>query len=35
VNVNLADRSGATLLALAKRRGYSEMAAILDKGGAR
>jgi ankyrin repeat protein len=34
-NVNIADRSGATPLALAKRRGYSEMVAILEKAGAR
>jgi uncharacterized protein len=34
-NVNIADRSGATPLTLAKRRGYAEMVAILDKAGAR
>ncbi len=34
-NVNLADRSGTTPLALAKGRGYREMAAILEKAGAR
>jgi len=34
-NVNLADRSGATPLALARGRGYREMAAILEKAGAR
>jgi ankyrin repeat protein len=34
-NVNIADRSGATPLALAKRRGYAEMVAILEKAGAR
>jgi ankyrin repeat protein len=34
-NVNLADRSGATPLTLAKRRGYAEMVAILEKAGAR
>jgi hypothetical protein len=34
-NVNIADRSGATPLALAKRRGYGEMVAILEKAGAR
>lgn len=34
-NVNVADRSGATPLALAKRRGYGEMVAILEKAGAR
>ena len=34
-NVNLADRSGATPLALARSRGYREMAAILEKAGAR
>jgi ankyrin repeat protein len=34
-NVNVADRSGATPLTLAKRRGYAEMVAILDKAGAR
>lgn len=34
-NVNLADRSGATPLTLAKGRGYSEMVAILEKAGAR
>jgi uncharacterized protein len=34
-NVNLADRSGATPLTLARRRGFAEMAAILEKAGAR
>ena len=34
-NVNLADRNGTTPLALAKGRGYREMAAILEKAGAR
>ncbi len=34
-NVNLADRNGATPLALAKSRGYREMAAILEQAGAR
>jgi len=34
-NVNLADRNGATPLALAKGRGYTEMVAILEKAGAR
>ncbi len=34
-NVNLADRSGATPLTLAKGRGYTEMVAILQKAGAR
>jgi ankyrin repeat protein len=34
-NVNIADRSGATPLTLAKRRGYGEMVAILEKAGAR
>ena len=34
-NVNIADRSGATPLMLAKRRGYAEMVAILEKAGAR
>jgi hypothetical protein len=34
-NVNIADRSGATPLTLAKRRGYAEMVAILEKAGAR
>ncbi|HEX5092901.1 MAG TPA: ankyrin repeat domain-containing protein [Burkholderiales bacterium] len=34
-NVNLADRSGTTPLALARGRGYREMAAILEKAGAR
>lgn len=34
-NLNLADRSGATPLALARGRGYREMAAILEKAGAR
>ena len=33
--VNLADRDGRTPLALAKGRGYHEMAAILEKAGAR
>ena len=32
-NVNLADRSGETPLTLAKRRGFREMAAILEKAG--
>jgi ankyrin repeat protein len=34
-NVNLADRNGTTPLALARGRGYREMAAILEKAGAR
>jgi uncharacterized protein len=34
-NVNLADRNGATPLALAKGRGYTEMVAVLEKAGAR
>lgn len=34
-NVNLADRNGNTPLALAKSAGYREMAAILEKAGAR
>ena len=34
-NVNLADRNGRTPLALARRAGYAEMAAILEKAGAR
>jgi len=34
-NVNLADRSGETPLTLAKRRGFSEMVAILEKAGGR
>jgi len=34
-NINLADRSGATPLTLARRRGYKEMAAILEAAGAR
>jgi len=34
-NVNLADRNGATPLALARGRGYTEMVAILEKAGGR
>ena len=34
-NVNLADRSGDTPLTLAKKRGFSEMVAILEKAGGR
>ena len=34
-NVNLADRSGETPLTLAKRRGFNEMVAILEKAGGR
>ena len=34
-NINLPDRSGDTPLTLAKRRGYSEMAAILERAGAK
>ena len=34
-NVNLADRGGSTPLKLARGRGFSEMAAILEKAGAR
>jgi hypothetical protein len=34
-NVTIADRSGETPLALAKRRGFAEMVAILEKAGAR
>jgi ankyrin repeat protein len=33
-NLQLADRSGATPLMLAKRRGYAEMVALLEKAGA-
>ena len=34
-NVNLADRSGTTPLALARGRGFNDMAALLEKAGAR
>ncbi|MBS0247408.1 MAG: ankyrin repeat domain-containing protein [Proteobacteria bacterium] len=34
-DVNIADRSGATPLTLARGRGYAEMVAILEKAGAR
>ena len=34
-NVNIADRGGQTPLTLAKRRGYAEMVAILEKAGAK
>ena len=34
-NLNLADRSGDTPLALAKKRGYAEMVKILEAAGAR
>lgn len=34
-NINLPDRSGQTPLTLAKKRGYTEMAAILEKAGGR
>jgi ankyrin repeat protein len=34
-NVNIADREGNTPLTLAKRRGYKEMVAILEKAGAK
>lgn len=34
-NVNLGDRSGASPLALARRRGYGEMVRILERAGAR
>ena len=34
-NVNIADRNGVTPLAHARQRGYAEIAAILDKAGAR
>lgn len=34
-NVNLADRGGDTPLALARQRGYREMASILERAGAR
>ena len=34
-NVNLADRSGSTPLALARGRGFREMVALLEKAGAR
>ena len=34
-NVNIADRSGATPLTLAKRRGYAEMVKILSDAGAK
>ncbi len=34
-NLSLADSSGATPLTLAKRRGYAEMVAILEKAGAK
>jgi len=33
--VNIADRSGATPLTLARRRGYAEMVKILEQAGAR
>jgi ankyrin repeat protein len=34
-NLNLADRNGQTPLALARRRGYAEMASLLERAGAR
>ncbi|MBI4366402.1 MAG: ankyrin repeat domain-containing protein [Deltaproteobacteria bacterium] len=34
-DVNIADRSGATPLTLARKRGYAEMATILERAGAR
>ena len=34
-NVNLADRTGATPLRLAKERGYAEMVRTLEAAGAR
>jgi ankyrin repeat protein len=34
-NVNIADRNGATPLALARGRGYTEMAKILEAAGAK
>jgi hypothetical protein len=34
-NINLADRSGETPLTLAKRRGFNEMVAMLEKAGGR
>ncbi len=34
-NVNIADRAGATPLALAKARGYAQMVTILETAGAR
>jgi ankyrin repeat protein len=34
-NVNIADRSGATPLTLAKKRGFKEMVVILEKAGGR
>jgi ankyrin repeat protein len=34
-NVNLADRNGSTPLSLARQRGYGDMAAILQRAGAR
>ncbi|HET9414110.1 MAG TPA: ankyrin repeat domain-containing protein [Pseudolabrys sp.] len=34
-NINLADRSGETPLTLAKRRGFKEMVAMLEKAGGR
>lgn len=34
-DVNIADRSGATPLSLAKDRGYAAMVAILEKAGVR
>jgi ankyrin repeat protein len=34
-NVNLADRAGETPLTLAKRRGFNDMVAILEKAGGR
>lgn len=35
VNVNIADRQGATPLTLARQRGYAEMVSLLEKAGAR
>jgi uncharacterized protein len=34
-NVNIADRDGVTPLVHARRRGYSEMATILERAGGR
>jgi len=34
-NLNLADRNGQSPLTLARRRGYAEMAKLLERAGAR